>query len=212
MLHLSQNAIPSMWKWLLLPLALQPLQSTALRLRRPLGHDHVGQKNPSEPTELSSPHRRPPDDSTDPAPVVFRSITAARTPKHVWAPWKGQIHQTSPGPRQMSPVLTRLSGGTTLKRNGTKQIHVNNLFPHLMLLLDFWEEAQEGFFQAQTRSMHLLPQFCLNMVSRPWSAIIYATVTVIKECCVQGSERGAALDLSQKSVALREYDPKIKKM
>lgn len=46
-----------------------------------------------------------------------------------------------------------------LKRNGTKQIDVSNVFQYLMLALDFRGKAQEGFFQAKTRSMHSLPQF-----------------------------------------------------
>ena len=41
------------------------------------------------------------------------------------------------------------------------------------------------------------------MVSGPWSTIIYATVTVIKECCILGSKRGAdrrgEIDLSMRA-------------
>lgn len=61
----------------------------------------------------------------------------------------------------------------------SKQIHVNIVFPYLTR--DFWEKSQEEFFQAPTKSMPLLTADCLNIVSRPWSTIIYGTVTVIKD-------------------------------
>lgn len=153
---------------LLLLLAPAPaaLLSTVLQLLCPLGRDHVGLQRLSRPTELSRPVPSPPNVRANSGTVVFHSATAAHTAKHVWVCCKGQIHQMSPL-WDRCPRFWHVCGRKMLKRNVAKQIHVNNVFPYLTLALDFWEKAQEGFFQAQTRSMHFLPLFAWTWFQGP---------------------------------------------
>lgn len=98
-----------------------------------------GQKKPIGTNWIISPPPASPDVSANSCAIVFHRKTAARTPKHMWVQWEDRSIRWFPSETDVPHFDTFVEEKflRKLKRNDTKQIHVNNVFPYLTLDLDF---------------------------------------------------------------------------